>query len=128
MTVATGILHVVGTVSGGGSFAIGSNASLEVTGAAFDPTASVTFAAATGLLWVFGGGTFSLGSIDPTSKTDYIDLTGFTYGTAKPLALAGGVLTVSDGSNVAHITVGTAATLADFQQQDLFGAIAVSHS
>ncbi len=125
--ILSGDLGISGTVTGGGSFEIGNGATLGVI-TAFDPTATVGFQGAAAELQVFGYGTIATG-LSNFATGNEIDLVNFSYASVAGLSLAGGVLTATDGSNVAHFTVGAGHTLAQYAQQtDGSGGIAIFHT
>lgn len=125
--ILNGDLGISGTVTGGGSFEIGNGATLGVV-TAFDPTATVGFNGAAGDLQVSGYGTVATG-IASFATGDEIDLVNFSFASAAGLSLSGGVLTATDGTNIAHFVVGAGHSLAQYSQQtDGAGGIAIMHT
>jgi hypothetical protein len=122
-----GDLGISGTVIGGGSFEIGNGATLGVI-TSFDPTATVGFNGASGLLQVSGYGTVAT-ALAGFATGNEIDLINFSFASAAALTLSGGVLTATDGTNIAQFTVGAGHSLANYAQQtDGAGGIAIFHT
>jgi serralysin len=115
---APGTTLQIGSASAGalGAATIGAHATLEVAAA---DSASVTFAASTGMLKLDQPSTFSAEmfgfSGDGTlSGSDQIDLKGINYNTVQD-SYANGVLTVTDGTDAVHLNFSGSYSLGNFK-------------
>ena len=99
-----------------GAVTIGAGATAEVTGA---DSASVTFAASTGMLKLdqpstFTGEIFGFTGNGTLAGSDQIDLKGINYNTVQD-SYASGVLTVADGTNTVRLSFSGSYSLGNFE-------------
>ena len=110
-------LQIVQPLAGtSGAATVGAHATLELTAA---DSASVTFAASTGMLKLdrpstFAGEIFGLTGNGTLTGSDQIDLKGINNNTVQD-SYANGILTVTDGTNTAHLSFSGSYSLGNFE-------------